>query len=108
MATRDDIRRIVATLEGTEEHPHFGALSFRRRKIFAVLRLEGMLTVGLHPDDQENLLQLHPDVLTPVEGKSGAAGWTYARMELADEALTESLLRMAWSIAAPPPKARGR
>jgi hypothetical protein len=104
MVTREDVRRIALSLEGTEEHMHFGALSFRRRKIFAVLREEGLLTVGLHPEDQENLLHLHPQVLTPLKGSSGAAGWTYARMDGADAELAESLLRMAWSTAAPAPR----
>jgi hypothetical protein len=74
MVAREDVRRIAASLDGTQEHAHFGALSFKRKKIFAVLREEGLLTLGLHPDDQQNLLQLHPDVLTPVAGRSAQPG----------------------------------
>ena len=55
MASIDDVRRIALQLPGTTEVVHFGAPSFRAgKKIFAVLREPGKVTLGLNPDDQAN------------------------------------------------------
>jgi hypothetical protein len=97
----ENIQRIALSLKGVKAVTHFGAVSFKARKIFAVLREEGRVTVGLHPDDQGNLLALHPDALEPVAGKSGGAGWTYAKLATIDEDLARRLLTLAHEGAAP-------
>lgn len=98
----EEARRLALALPGTEEHLHFGAASFKAgRKIFAVLREPGLATIGLDPEDQANLMAVHPDLLRPVAGKSGKAGWTYLDLTACDEAIAGRLLRLAWSGVAP-------
>ena len=108
MATQDDIRRIALTLPETSQSDHFGVPSFRvNKKIFAVLREPGRVTIRLDPEDQHNLVQGRPGVIEPVSGKGGRAataaraGWTFVRYDLCDEGQVANLLRLAWSGVAP-------
>ena len=108
MATDHDVRRIALSLpEATESH-HFDAPSFRvNKKIFAVLRESGRVTIKLDPEDQHNLVEGHPGVIEPVSGQGGRvasaarAGWTFVRYDLCDETRLTNLLRLAWSGVAP-------
>jgi hypothetical protein len=108
MATQDDVRRIALSLPQTSEADHFNAASFRvNKKIFAVLREEARVTLKLDPEDQANLSEGWPGIVTPVTGKDGRAvsaarnGWTFVRYDLIEEDQLANLLKMAWSSVAP-------
>jgi hypothetical protein len=108
MAEIEDVRRIALGLPETSVSDHFGAPSFRvNKKIFAILRQPGRVTLKLDPEDQHNLTEGRPGVVEPVAGKgardssAGRAGWTYVRYGLCDEDEIARLLRLAWSGVAP-------
>ncbi len=107
MASLDDVRRLALALPGTQEVEHFRAPSFKAgKKIFAVLREPGKVTLGLDPDDQANLVAARPGVVEPVGGgtrndKAGRAGWTYVAFGDCDETELAMLLKLAWSGVAP-------
>lgn len=106
MASLDDVRRIALALPGTVEVEHFRAPAFKAgKKVFAVLREPGKLTLGLNPEDQANLVAARPGVIEPVGGgsrndKAGRAGWSYVSFADCDETQLTMLLRLAWSQAA--------
>ncbi|HEY5070446.1 MAG TPA: MmcQ/YjbR family DNA-binding protein [Caulobacteraceae bacterium] len=108
MATLDEVRLIALSLPETTQSDHFNAPSFRvNKKIFAVLREPGRMTIKLDLEDQHNLVQGHPGVIEPVSGKgvrvasAARAGWTSVRYGLCDEGQIAELLRLAWSSVAP-------
>jgi hypothetical protein len=108
VATAEDIRRLALALPETSEADHFAAPSFRvNKKIFAILREEGRVTLKLDPLDQQNLVAGHPGVVEPVGGpgtrnaRAGAQGWTFVSYGPCDEARIASLLKLAWSGVAP-------
>ena len=69
MASLEEVRRLALALPGTQEVEHFRAPSFKAgKKIFAVLREPGKVTLGLDPDDQQNLVAARPGVIEPVGG----------------------------------------
>lgn len=85
------------------EIDHHGFPSFRvGGKIFATLRHQAAhLMVKLDPEDQRNLAEGHPGVITPVPGYWGRKGSTLVDYVEADEELLRSLLRLAWTGVAP-------
>jgi hypothetical protein len=100
-----DVRRIALALPGTQEVDHFRAPAFKAgKRMFAVLREPGKVTLGLAPDDQANLVAARPGAIAPVSGgarndKAGRAGWTYVSLADCEEAELAMLLRLAWSAA---------
>jgi hypothetical protein len=104
-----DIARLAAALPAVDEAVHFGVPSFRvKGKSFASQGRDGpSLIIKFEPEDQANLIQLHPGVVERVAGgtreaRAAAAGWSVLRYERCDEALAASLLKLAWSGVAPP------
>jgi hypothetical protein len=85
------------------EMDHHGIPSFRiGGKIFATLRHKpDRLMVKLDPEDQRNLTEGHPGIITPVAGYWGRKGSTFVDYVEADEELLRSLLRLAWAGVAP-------
>jgi hypothetical protein len=108
MFTPDQARQIALSLPETTVSDHFAAPAFRVGKtIFAILRLADGMTVKLDPEDQRNLREAHPDVVTPVPGKgarearAALQGWTLVRYASCDAAFGAQVLTLAWSEAAP-------
>jgi hypothetical protein len=107
MCERRDVRRLALSLPDATESVHFGAASFKTRKaLFAVLREPELATLRLHPEDQANMVALHPDLVRPVSGgsrndRAGREGWSYVRYGGFDEQGMAALLKLAWAAAAP-------
>jgi hypothetical protein len=99
----DAVRSMALTLPEAAEADHHGFPSFRLAgKIFATLRRDPpRLMVKLDPEDQRNLSEGHPGLITAVPGYWGRKGSTFVDYERADEALVRTLLRLAWSGVAP-------
>jgi predicted DNA-binding protein (MmcQ/YjbR family) len=95
--TFDDLRRVALAMPGAVEADHHGIPSFRvGGKIFATIHLkEPRLMVKLDPEDQHNLVEAHPGVVTPVPGSWGRKGSTFVAYLAADPALIETLLAIA-------------
>ena len=95
--TLDDLRRRALAQPGAVEADHHGIPSFRvGGKIFATIHLkEPRLMVKLDPEDQHNLAEAHPGVVTPVPGSWGRKGSTFVAYQTADAALIDTLLAMA-------------
>ncbi len=102
MLTCGDIRSIALALPEAEEQPHFDSTSFRvKGKIFATMGDAPRATLKLDPEDQHNLAEAHPGVVSPVEGYWGRSGWTVVQCaDLQPETLS-GLMRMAWVNVAP-------
>ena len=85
------------------EQDHHGFPSVRvGGKIFCTLRRDPpRLMVKLDPEDQRNLCEGYPGVIEPVPGYWGRKGSTFVGYAMADAALVETLLRLAWSGVAP-------
>jgi len=103
MITPADIRVIALALPESVEADHHGFPSFRvGGKIFASLREDRpRIMVKLDPEDQHNFVLSHPGVIEPVPGYWGRKGATYVDTSTIDQALIETLLRLAWSRVAP-------
>ena len=97
MLTCDDIRAIALALPEAEEQPHFDSTSFRvKGKIFATMGDEPRATLKLDPEDQHNLSETHPGVVSPVEGYWGRSGWTAVQCANLDPEKLSGQMRMAW------------
>ena len=102
MLTCDDIRAIALALPEAEEQPHFDSASFRvKGKIFATMGDEPRATLKLDPEDQYNLAQAHPGVVSAAEGYWGRNGWTVVQCATMDAETLSGLMRMAWVNVAP-------
>jgi hypothetical protein len=110
VASPDDIRRLALALPEAAEADHHGIPSFRvRGKIFCTLNIaRSRMMVKLDPEDQRNLAEGHPGVVEPVPGYWGRKGSTFVAYALAQSALIETLLEMAWTQVAPAKLAKAR
>ncbi|MEO8115164.1 MAG: MmcQ/YjbR family DNA-binding protein, partial [Phenylobacterium sp.] len=104
MASLDDVRRIALSLPETTEAEHFGAAAFKvSRKVFAVLREPGRVTLKFDPEDQFNLMAGHPAAIERVPGtgvrtgRAGRDGWTMVAYGQFEEADLATFLKLAWS-----------
>ena len=102
--TADDFRRVALGLPQAVESAHMGHPDFRvGGKIFASLDRGGARgCLKLLPDHQEMLMQAEPGLFEAANGFWGRNGWTYLRLEPADEATLQSALSAAWSNVASP------
>ncbi len=103
MLSEDRVRTMALDLPGAVEMDHHGFPSFRvAGKIFCTLRGEPpRLMVKLGPEDQHNFCAAHPEAIEPVPGYWGRKGATFVRYDRIEEALAETLLRLAWTGVAP-------
>jgi len=103
MTSFESVRSMALALPEAVEVDHFGAPSFRvATKIFATLRREpARLMVKLDPEDQRNLSEGYPELITPVSGYWGRHGSTFVSYARVDTALIETLLHLAWAGVAP-------
>ena len=113
MSSAADLRRLALSLPETYEDKHRRRPALRiRKRIFAMLGVTGnsslfndlaaenMAVVKLDREDQLNLAAAHPAIVQPTESY-GHHGWTYVRLDAADERLLAILLRLAWVNVAP-------
>jgi hypothetical protein len=100
--TKDQVRRLALDLPQAVEMIHRRDPSFRvNMRIFCLMPAgEPRVTLKLDRDDQLNMIEGHPGVVTPARLYSHH-GWTYVRLEKADEALVRTLLSLAWTHVAP-------
>ena len=103
MAAHEEVAALALAMPEAIEADHHGFPSFRvAGKIFATLRADPpRLMVKLPVEDQHNLCEAHPDIITPVPGYWGRKGSTFVNYAAADTALIQMLLRLAWVGAAP-------
>ena len=103
MASEAEVAALALALPEAAPGDDHGAPAFTvRGKIFCALNHgDGRLVVKLDPEDQRNLCEAHPGLLTPAEGYWGRKGWTHLTYGPADAALVEQLLRMSWAGVAP-------
>jgi hypothetical protein len=110
--TADEFRDIALSLEGAIERSHMGHPDFRANgRIFATLQANdewGMVKVA--PQEQAELLRLHPAMFTPAAGAWGRQGCTLVQLAVADPATIRGAMLLAWelSAAAPPPRKSSR
>ena len=103
MAEFEAVRALALGCPEAVERDHHGFPSFRvAGKIFCTLR-DGppRLMVKLDPEDQRNLCDGYPGVISPVPGYWGRKGATFVDYEQASTPLLRSLLSLAWSGVAP-------
>jgi hypothetical protein len=100
--THEDIRRIALAQPHAVEMIHRKSPSFRvNLRIFCTMPNDAeWVTLKLEREDQLNMIEGHPVVVTPARLYSHH-GWTYLRLAGADEALARTLLRLAWTHVAP-------
>ncbi|MFO1015686.1 MAG: MmcQ/YjbR family DNA-binding protein [Caulobacteraceae bacterium] len=102
MASHEDVRRIALSLPETSERDHRRDPAFWvGGRIFAMLDRRGPFTeLKLNRDDQLNMIAAYPGIVDPAPDYP-QHGWTYVWFEKADDALLETLLRLAWVNVAP-------
>jgi hypothetical protein len=102
MASAALFRRLALSLAGAVEQAHMGHPDFRANgRIFATLHpgdQHGM--VKLTPDDQQRVVQAHPDVFAPENGAWGRQGCTRVRLDAVDEETLGEALTLAWQESA--------
>jgi hypothetical protein len=102
VATEADVRRLALALPEAYEDVHRRAPAFRvNARIFGMLRDDPPhLVLKLEREDQLNMLEGFPDVVSPGRHYSHH-GWTRIDYRLAEPALLETLVRLAWTHVAP-------
>ena len=100
--TRDDVRHLALAEPHAVEMIHRRSPSFRvNMRIFCTMPNDAdWVTLKLEREDQLNMIAGHPGVVTPARLYSHH-GWTYLRLESADEHLAHTLLHLAWTHVAP-------
>jgi hypothetical protein len=101
--TADAFRRLALSFPETVESSHMDHPDFRvRGKIFATLSADGVSgVVMLTPDDQEELLRLHPEVFLRAAGAWGLRGSTRVMLRKVRAPTLRIALESAWRNKAP-------
>ena len=96
------MRLLALALPDTYERPHRRRPTFWvHERIFCMLQPgETYVTVKLERDDQLNMIEGHPEAVTPARLYSHH-GWTYLRLDSIDEEALGTVLRLAWAHVAP-------
>jgi hypothetical protein len=108
MLTADEFRNAALTLDGTFEGAHMGHADFRANgRIFASLDArEATGNIKLTPEEQDEMMRVHPKVFTPAAGAWGRQGWTVVQLRIADEASVRGAVLLAWqNVTSQPRKA---
>jgi hypothetical protein len=91
----EEYRRLALSFPGVIESSHHDHPDFRvGGKIFATI-YKGNGVLMLKPEQQTELLKLHPGVFSPAAGAWGRKGSTTVRLDAATEALVRRGLRTA-------------
>jgi hypothetical protein len=100
--SQDDVRRIALELPHAQEMPHRRSPSFRvEMRIFCTMPNDAdHIVIKLDRDDQLNMFEAWSGVVIPARHYSHH-GWTYVRIDDADEPLVRTLLHLAWAHVAP-------
>jgi hypothetical protein len=100
--TQGEVRRVALELPQAVEMIHRRDPSFRvNMRIFCLMPAnEPRITVKLNREDQLNMIDGHPGVVTPARLYSHH-GWTYVWLDRADEDLMCTILHLAWTHVAP-------
>jgi hypothetical protein len=106
--TADDFRELALSLEDATEKSHMGHPDFRANgRIFSTLgpgETWGM--VKLTPEEQKELMRLHPKAFSPASGAWGRQGCTTVHLEAADKRTVRGALLLAWQHVVDQPPAR--
>jgi len=99
----EDVRALARLLPEVYEGAHSGNPDFRvGGRIFATLWTEEeRVVLKLSPEDQAQLVEAEPDLVTPLPGAWGRRGWTNLDLWDAGEELLRDLLLRAWRATAP-------
>ena len=110
--TADDFRELALSLEGATEKSHMGHPDFRANgRIFSTLGPgEKWGMVKLTPEEQKELMRLHPKAFSPASGAWGRQGCTTVHLEAADKRTVRGAMLLAWQhvIDQPPPRRQGK
>ncbi len=107
--TADEFRELALNLKGATESAHMNHPDFRAHgRIFATLgypdATRGM--VKLAQQDQQQFVNSHPDVFTPVKGAWGLQGSTSVLLAAAKRDVLMQALDLAWQNSAVAPEAK--
>lgn len=99
----ETVRALALALPEVEEHDHWDRPSFRvRNKIFVTLWPDEQRAVlKLSRDDQSALVQLDPEVFSPVPGTWGEQGSTNVQLDRIERDMFQQVLYTAWRQVAP-------
>jgi hypothetical protein len=96
--TAEDFRRLALSMPGAIERAHMGHPDFRAGgRIFATLQADnrrGM--VALAPEEQRELMHMHPRTFEPASGAWGRQGATMVRLDIAEESTVRGAMVLAW------------
>jgi hypothetical protein len=97
--TEDDVRRLVATLPGTEERPSYVTPGFRvRDRLFARLDDEGALVVWVADElEKQAMLETDPAKFRTTPHYDGHA-MLLVRLDAVDEQELLELLTDSWEL----------
>jgi hypothetical protein len=105
MSTAVQFRRVVLSLEGTTEAPHFDRAAFKVDRIYATLAAdEKTANFKFAPDEQALKCLVAPDAFAAIPNAWGKQGWTTGTLAKLSVADLKAALDMAWRHAAKPRK----
>lgn len=95
--TPDDVERLVMALPGTTRNPlpRWGVMTFKRQRVFAVIRNSQTLLLRTSLDDHQKLRKVSHDLFPEWHGRS-PKGVTAVALDKIDEATLKYALTLAW------------